>query len=128
MGWENLVQWTRSKLSQFTGGDIPVTSATSLDALTSSGRVAPPLFDLFENQSEFRLVVDVPAFAAAEAFTLEAGDGASGRRTREALTRSGGVGLPAQGKRGRRTPTSLRWPGGGPMTPRGDALVPAPAS
>jgi HSP20 family molecular chaperone IbpA len=60
MGLENLVEWTRSKLSHFTAGDVPVTSSSSLDALTSSGRVALPLFDLFENQSEFRLVVDVP--------------------------------------------------------------------
>jgi HSP20 family molecular chaperone IbpA len=58
MGLENLVDWTRSKLSRFKGGDVPVTS--SLDALANSGRVALPLFDLFENQSEFRLVVDVP--------------------------------------------------------------------
>jgi HSP20 family molecular chaperone IbpA len=59
MGLENLVEWTRSKLSQFTGGDVPVTSSNSLDALTS-GRVAVPTLDLFENQSEFRLVFDVP--------------------------------------------------------------------
>jgi HSP20 family molecular chaperone IbpA len=59
MDLENLVQWTRSKLSQLTSGDVPVTRASSLDALTS-GRVAVPSLDLFENQSEFRLVVDVP--------------------------------------------------------------------
>ena len=51
MGLENLVQWTRSKLSQFTGGDVPVTTSSSLDALTSSGRVALPLFDLFESNA-----------------------------------------------------------------------------
>jgi HSP20 family molecular chaperone IbpA len=59
MGLENLVEWTRSKISQFTGGDVPVTNTDALDALTS-GRVAAPSLDLFENQSEFRLVVDVP--------------------------------------------------------------------
>jgi hypothetical protein len=26
MGLENLVEWTRSKISQFTGGDVPVTT------------------------------------------------------------------------------------------------------
>ncbi len=60
MELENLVQWTKSKLSKFTGGDISVTSSSSLDALTGSGKVAPPPFDLFENQREFHLVVDVP--------------------------------------------------------------------
>lgn len=57
MGLENLVHWTRSKLSQFTGEGVPVTSSSSFDALTR-GRVALPSFDLFEN--EFWLVVDVP--------------------------------------------------------------------
>jgi HSP20 family protein len=56
---ENLVEWTRSKISQITGRDVPVTSSDALDTLTS-GRVAAPALDLFENQSEFRLVVDVP--------------------------------------------------------------------
>ena len=59
MGLENLVQWTRSKLSQFTGGDVLVTSSSSFDALTK-GRFAVPSLDLFENESEFRLVVDAP--------------------------------------------------------------------
>jgi HSP20 family protein len=59
MGLESLVQWTKSKLSQVKGGDVPVTSSSSLDGLTS-GTVAVPSLDLFENQSEFRLVVDVP--------------------------------------------------------------------
>lgn len=59
MGLENLVQWTKSKLSRFTGGDVPVTTSRSLDGLVS-GRVGVPALDLFENQNEFRLVVDVP--------------------------------------------------------------------
>ena len=59
MGLENLVQWTKSKLAQFTAGGVPVATSGSLDALTN-GRVAVPSLDLFENKSEFRLVVDVP--------------------------------------------------------------------
>ena len=59
MGLENLVQWTKSKLSRFTGGDVPVTTSRSLDGLTR-GRVGVPAADLFENQSELQLVVDVP--------------------------------------------------------------------
>jgi HSP20 family protein len=59
MGLDNLMEWTRSKISLVTRGDVPVTSSDTLDALTR-GRVAAPSLDLFENRSEFRLVVDVP--------------------------------------------------------------------
>ena len=63
MGLESLVEWTRNKLSQLAAGDVPVRASSELDSLTGSGRVALPRFDLFENQSEFRLVIDVPGAA-----------------------------------------------------------------
>jgi HSP20 family molecular chaperone IbpA len=59
MGLENLVQWTKNKLSRFTGGDVPVMTSRSLDGL-NSGRVGVPAVDLFENEREFQLVVDAP--------------------------------------------------------------------
>lgn len=59
MGLESLVEWTKSKLSRFTGADVRVTNADTFDGLTS-GRVAAPALDLFENATEFRLVVDAP--------------------------------------------------------------------
>lgn len=59
MGLDDLVQWTKSKLSRFTAEDVAVTTSRSLDGLTI-GRVGLPALDLFENQSEFQLVVDVP--------------------------------------------------------------------
>ena len=52
-----LAEWTRERLSRLRGGDVPVTSA--LDARTG-GRAALPALDLFENEREVRLVLDVP--------------------------------------------------------------------
>ncbi len=59
MDLENLVAWTRGKLAKLTSGDVPVKSSGSLDTLTR-GRAAVPRLDLFESQTDFRLVVDVP--------------------------------------------------------------------
>jgi len=54
----NLMQWTKSKIAGLTGGDVPVTTSTSFDDLIG-GRTEVPALDLFENNSEFRLVLDV---------------------------------------------------------------------
>jgi HSP20 family protein len=64
MSLENLMEWTKSKISRFTYGDVPVTSSDTLETLAKR-RPATPSLDLFENESEFRLVVDVPGATAS---------------------------------------------------------------
>jgi HSP20 family protein len=59
MGIEEIVEWTKSKLSELAGDDVPVTSAGTLDALTT-GTVATPSLDLFESDKEYRVIVDAP--------------------------------------------------------------------
>lgn len=54
---ETLAEWTRDKLSRLTGGDVPVTSSRGA---RTRGRAALPALDLFENERELRLVLDVP--------------------------------------------------------------------
>jgi HSP20 family protein len=63
MGMGEIVEWTKSKLSEFTGDDVPVTKAGTVDALTT-GTVATPSVDLFESEKEYRVVVDVPGATA----------------------------------------------------------------
>jgi HSP20 family protein len=63
MGIGEIVEWTKGKLSEFTGDDVPITSSDSLDALTN-GTVALPSLDLFENEKEYRVVVDAPGATA----------------------------------------------------------------
>lgn len=64
MGIGEIVEWTKSKLSEFAGDDVPVTSAGTLDTLTT-GTVALPSLDLFEGEKEYRLVVDAPGATAS---------------------------------------------------------------
>jgi HSP20 family protein len=63
MGIGEIVEWTKSKLSEFTGDDVPVTSADTLDTLTTE-TVAVPSLDLFESEKEYRVVVDAPGATA----------------------------------------------------------------
>ena len=118
---ENRTVWTQPQPAEETKSPPSGSPAHHRDPGSRTGR-RPRII-----RSPVRLVVDVPAIAAAEAFTFEAGDGASGRRTREALTRSGGYWLAGTGQAGTANSDVVAWPGGGPMTSRGDALVPAPA-
>jgi len=67
MGIGEIVQWTKSKLSELTGEDVPVSnSAGTLDALTT-GTVAIPALDLFESEKEYRVVLDAPGATASNA-------------------------------------------------------------
>jgi HSP20 family protein len=59
MGIGEIVEWTKNKLSEFAGDDVPVTSSDTVDALTT-GTAAIPSLDLFENEKEYRVVVDAP--------------------------------------------------------------------
>jgi HSP20 family molecular chaperone IbpA len=54
-----IVDWTKSKLSELAGNDVPVTSSETLDALTT-GTVAQPSLDMFESEREYRVVIDAP--------------------------------------------------------------------
>jgi HSP20 family protein len=65
MGIGEIVEWTKSKLSELAGDDVPVTSASALDALTT-GTVATPSLDLFESEKEYRVVVDAPGATAPD--------------------------------------------------------------
>jgi HSP20 family protein len=66
MGIGQIVEWTKGKLSELTGEDVPVTSSDTLDALTT-GTVLVPSLDLFENEKEYRVVVDAPGATAPNA-------------------------------------------------------------
>jgi len=66
MGIGEIVEWTKSKLSELTGEDVPVTRSDTFDGLTS-GTVAIPSLDLFESEKEYRVVVDTPGATAADA-------------------------------------------------------------
>ena len=59
MGIGELVEWTKNKLSELTSDGVSVTDADTFDALTL-GAVATPSLDLFENEKEYRLVLDAP--------------------------------------------------------------------
>jgi HSP20 family molecular chaperone IbpA len=63
MGIAEFVEWTKSKLSEFVADDVPVTSASTLETLTT-GTVAIPSLDLFESEKEYRVVLDVPGATA----------------------------------------------------------------
>jgi HSP20 family protein len=66
MGLSEIVEWTKGKLSELTGAEVPVTNSDTLDALTT-GTVAIAPLDLFENEKEYRLVVDAPGATAPNA-------------------------------------------------------------
>jgi len=66
MGIGEIVQWTKGKLSELAGEDVPVTNADTLDALTT-GTVATPSLDLFENEKEYRVIVDAAGATASNA-------------------------------------------------------------
>jgi HSP20 family protein len=61
-----IVEWTKGKLSELTGEDVPVTSADTVDALTT-GTVAVPSLDLFESEKEYRVVLDAPGATSGNA-------------------------------------------------------------
>jgi HSP20 family molecular chaperone IbpA len=63
MGIGEIVEWTKSKLSELAGDDVPVASAGTVDALTT-GTVATPSLDLFESEKEYRVVVDASGATA----------------------------------------------------------------
>jgi HSP20 family protein len=65
MGIGEIVEWTKSKLSELAGDDVPVTNAGTLDALTT-GTVATPSLDVFESEKEYRVVIDAPGATAPE--------------------------------------------------------------
>lgn len=54
-----IVEWTKSKLSELASDDVPVTSADTVDALTT-GAAAMPSLDLYESEKEYRVIVDAP--------------------------------------------------------------------
>ena len=58
-----IVEWTKSKLSELAGDEVPVTSSEQVDALTT-GTAALPSLDLFESEKEYRVVVDAPGATA----------------------------------------------------------------
>jgi HSP20 family protein len=59
MGIGEIVEWTKSKLSELAGDDVPVTSSDTVDALTT-GTSSIPALDLFESEKEYRVLVDAP--------------------------------------------------------------------
>lgn len=63
MGIGEIVEWTKSKLSELAGDDVPVTSSDTVDALTT-GTAAVPSLDLFESEKEYRVVVDAAGATA----------------------------------------------------------------
>ena len=63
MGIGEIVEWTKSKLSELAADDVPITSSDTLDAL-STGTVAVPALDLFESEKEYRILVDAPGATA----------------------------------------------------------------
>ena len=63
MGIGEIVEWTKSKLSELASDDVPVTSSDTVEGLTS-GTAAIPSLDLFESKKEYRVVVDAPGATA----------------------------------------------------------------
>ncbi|HYP99110.1 MAG TPA: Hsp20/alpha crystallin family protein [Polyangiaceae bacterium] len=63
MGIGEIVEWTKRKLSELAGDDVPVTSAGTVDALTT-GTAAIPSLDLYESEREYRVMVDAPGATA----------------------------------------------------------------
>ena len=63
MGIGEIVEWTKSKLVEFAGEGVAVTRSKTVDAPTI-GTAAIPLLDLFENEKEYRVVVDAPGATA----------------------------------------------------------------
>jgi HSP20 family protein len=62
-----IVDWTKSKLSELAGNDVPVTSSETLDAL-STGTVAQPSLDMFESEKEYRVLIDAPGATTASTY------------------------------------------------------------
>jgi HSP20 family protein len=59
MGIAQIVEWTKDKLAELAGDDVPVARSDTLDALTT-GIVAVPSLDLFESEKDYRVTVDAP--------------------------------------------------------------------
>jgi len=66
MGLGEIVEWTKSKWSEFVADDVPISKSDTLDALTT-GTVVIPSLDLFESEKEYRIIVDVPGATALNA-------------------------------------------------------------
>jgi HSP20 family protein len=66
MGIGEIVEWTKSKLSELTGDEVAVSRSDTLDSLTI-GTVAVPSLDLYESEKEYRVVIDAPGAAAPNA-------------------------------------------------------------
>jgi len=63
MGIGEMIEWTKSKLSELAAEDVPVVSAGAVDALTT-GTAAIPSLDLYESEREYRAIVDAPGATA----------------------------------------------------------------
>jgi HSP20 family molecular chaperone IbpA len=63
MGIGEIVEWTKSKLSEFAGDDVPVTSSDTVESLAPV-TVSTPSLDLFESEKEYRIVVEAPGATA----------------------------------------------------------------
>jgi len=63
MGIGEIVEWTKSKLSEFAGDDVPVTSSDTVESLAPV-TVSIPSLDLFESEKEYRIVVEAPGATA----------------------------------------------------------------
>jgi len=63
MGIGEIVEWTKSKLSELVGEDVPVSSSDTVDSLTTGAATIPSL-DLFESEKEYRVVIDAPGATA----------------------------------------------------------------
>ena len=66
MGLGEIVEWTKSKWSEFVADDVPISKSDTVDALTT-GTVVIPSLDLFESEKEYRIIVDVPGATALNA-------------------------------------------------------------
>src|SRR4051812_26327871 len=62
MGIAAIVAWTKSKLSPFGAEHVPVTCGSARRGVTGA---AVPSLDLFENEQEYRVVLDAPGATAA---------------------------------------------------------------
>ena len=63
MGIGEIVEWTKSKLSELAGDDVRVTRSETVEALTT-GTAAIPSLDLFESEKDYRAVIDASGATA----------------------------------------------------------------
>jgi len=63
MGIGEIVEWTKSKLSELAGDEVRVTRAETAEGLTT-GTAAVPSLDLFESEKEYRAVIDASGATA----------------------------------------------------------------